>query len=79
MSGRNNRGDACGNGAAKQRESKTQVLDLERARVRTLPRRLNVPLDLEDDDFEGVEEIEDGESSESLPDSSLRLCDGTGK
>lgn len=43
-----------------------------------LPSRLNVPLDLDDDDFDESERT-DGESKEDFLISSLRLCDGTGK
>lgn len=59
--------------------SKTQALDLERTRPRTLPQRLNVPLDLADEDFDDVEKTDEGESNEDCRDSSLSLCEGTGK
>lgn len=57
---------------------RTHALDFARERPRALLKRLNVPPDLTDGDFDGIEET-DGESKESFADSSLRLCDGTGK
>lgn len=63
----------------KQHGQNFEVLDLERERPRALLKRLNVPPDLLDEDFEGVEKTDDGESNELSRDSSLRLCEGTGK
>jgi hypothetical protein len=62
-----------------QNVDKSQALDLERVRTRALLKRLNVPPDLVDEDFDCVEKTDDGESREGFRDSSLRLCDGTGK
>jgi len=57
----------------------TQSLYFVRERPMALLRRLNVPLDLTERDLERVEETEGEESKEDFLESSLRLCDGTGK
>ena len=57
---------------------RTQSLDFARERPIALLRRPNVPPDLTERDLERVEETE-GESKDDFLESSLRLCDGTGK
>lgn len=72
-------GEKWGKWRGLPKKKKLQADDLARERLeKALPRRFNVPLDFVEETLDPVEETE-GASKEVFRDSSLRLCEGTGK